>query len=115
MKVSSGGFEQCYNAQLAVDMDSILIIDTVQAGNYKQQFEPVLKRLAALPKAPGKLFNLMADTGYCSDANVYACVEKNVTPLIAVSREEQYPDPLARVAPRSETSSRASSVQLTQA
>ena len=33
MKVSGGGFEQCYNAQIAVDMDSLLIVgtNTVQA------------------------------------------------------------------------------------
>ena len=32
MKVADGGFEQCYNSQLAVDMDSLLIVttDTVQ-------------------------------------------------------------------------------------
>jgi transposase len=98
MKVSGGGFEQCYNAQLAVDMDSMLIVntDTVQACNDKQQIEPALERLAALPEALGELVNLVADTGYCSEANVKACVEKNVTPLIAVSREEHHPDPLAR-------------------
>lgn len=98
MKVSGGGFEQCYNAQLAVDMDSMLIVntDTVQACNDKQQILPALERLAALPKALGKLDNLVADTGYCSEANVKACVEKNVTPLIAVSREEHHLDPLAR-------------------
>jgi transposase len=78
MKVSGGGFEQCYNAQLAVDMDSMLIVntDTVQACNDKQQILPALERLAALPKALGKLDNLVADTGYCSEANVKACVEK---------------------------------------
>jgi hypothetical protein len=98
MKVSGGGFEQCYNAQLAVDMDSMLIVntDTVQACNDKQQILPALERLAALPKALGKLDNLVADTGYCSEANVKACVEKNVTLLIAVSREEHHLDPLAR-------------------
>ena len=38
----------------------------------------------------------MADTGYCSEANVKACVEQKVTPLIAVSREHHHPDPLDR-------------------
>jgi transposase len=98
MKVSGGGFDQCYNAQLAVDMDSMLIVntDTVQACNDKQQIQPALERLATLPEALGKLVNLVADTGYCSENNVKACVEQNVTPLIAVSREEHHPDPLAR-------------------
>lgn len=98
MKVSGGGFEQCYNAQLAVDMDSMLIVntDTVQACNDKQQIQPALGRLKNLPEALGKLLNLVADTGYCSEANVKACDEQNVTPLIALKREEHHPDPLAR-------------------
>jgi len=98
MKVSGGGFEQCYNGQLAVDMDSMLIVntDTVQAGNDKQQIQPALERLAELPDALGKLEHLVADTGYCSDANVKACVEQKVIPLIAVSREHHHPDPMAR-------------------
>jgi len=98
MKVSGGGFEQCYNGQLAVDMDSMLIVntDTVQACNDKQQIQPALERLGALPDALGKLEHLVADTGYCSEANVKACVEQKVTPLIAVSREHHHPDPLDR-------------------
>ena len=98
MKVSGGGFEQCYNGQLAVDMDSLLIVntDTVQACNDKQQIQPALERLAELPDALGKLEHLVADTGYCSDVNVNACVEQKVIPLIAVSRESHHPDPLER-------------------
>ena len=98
MKVSGGGFEQCYNGQLAVDMDSMLIVntDTVQACNDKQQIQAALERLAKMPEALGKLEHLVADTGYCSDANVKACVEQKVIPLIAVSREHHHPDPLDR-------------------
>ena len=98
MKVSGGGFEQCYNAQVAVDMDSLLIVgsDTVQAGNDKQQIEPMLKKLLALPDALGHRTPLVADTGFYSEANVNACAENGITPLIAVSREEHPPDPLDR-------------------
>ena len=98
MKVSGGGFEQCYNGQLAVDMGSMLIVntDTVQACNDKQQIQPALERLAELPDALGKLEYLVADTGYCSDTNVKACVEQKVIPLIAVGREHHHPDPMAR-------------------
>ncbi len=47
MKVSGGGYEQCYNGQVAVDMDSLLIVttDTVQACNDKQQVAPILTQL----------------------------------------------------------------------
>lgn len=98
MKVSGGGFEQCYNAQIAVDMDSLLIVktNTVQACNDKQQIEPMLKKLSALPDQLGSLTTLVADTGYYSEANINACAADDIIPLIAVSREAHHPDPLAR-------------------
>ncbi len=98
MKTSGGGFEQCYNAQLAVDMESYLITNThvVQAANDKQQVETMLKRLTTLPLPLGKVDTLVADTGYFSEANVNACGKHEITPLIAVSRESHYPDPLER-------------------
>ncbi len=98
MKVSGGGFEQCYNGQIAVDMDSLLIVTagTVQACNDKQQLVPALKQLKALPVELGQPLNLVADTGYFSEANVKACGEHSMTPLIAVSREAHHPGPLER-------------------
>jgi len=98
MKVSGGGFEQCYNGQVAVDIDSMLVVttDTVQACNDKQQVEPMLKQLDTLPEELGTLVNLVADTGYFSEANVTACSEQKITPLIAMKREGHHLDPLAR-------------------
>jgi len=98
MKTSGGGFEQCYNAQLAVDMESYLITNTnvVHAANDKQQVETILTELTALPKRLGKVDTLVADTGYFSEANVKACLDHEITPLIAVGRESHHPDPLER-------------------
>jgi len=98
MKVSGGGFEQCYNAQVAVDMDSLLIVktNTVQAGNDKQQIEPMLKQLKALPEALGEVNALVADTGFYSETNVNACAANEIIPLIAAGREAHHPDPLER-------------------
>ncbi len=98
MKVAGGGFDQCYNGQIAVDMDSMLIVvtNTVQACNDKQQVEPILEQLKALPAELGKPDNLVADTGYFSEANVNACGEQQITPLIAVGREAHHPEPMAR-------------------
>lgn len=72
MKVSGGGFEQCYNTQIAVEMDSLLIVktNTVQACNDKQQIEPMLKKLDTLPDELGNISTLVADTGFYSEANV---------------------------------------------
>ena len=98
MKVAGGGFDQCYNGQIAVDMDSLLIVatDSVQACNDKQQVVPALKQLKALPVELGQPLKLVADTGYFSEANVLACGEYSMTPLIAVSREGHHPGPLER-------------------
>lgn len=100
MNVAGGGFEPCDNGQLAVDMDRMLIVttDTVQACNDKQQVAPLLKQLKALPVELGQPVNLVADTGYFSEANVKACGEQAMTPLIAMRREAHHPDPLARCA-----------------
>jgi transposase len=49
MKVASGGFDQCYNGQVAVDTDSMLIVAAfvTQAGNDSRQIAPMLAVLAA--------------------------------------------------------------------
>jgi transposase len=106
MKTSGGGFEQCYNGQLAVDMESMLIVatNTVQAANDKQQVEPMLNALEPIAKVLGVCdemktatpITLVADTGLFSEANVSLCVARGVSPLIAVKREEHHPDPIAR-------------------
>lgn len=94
MKVSGGGFEQCYNAQAAVATGSMLVVATglTQAGNDKQQLEPMLETLCALPPSVGQVEQLLADTGYCSQANLAACEAAGVEPFIAVAREAHHLD-----------------------
>ena len=93
MPVSGGGFDQCYNAQAVVAADSLLVVatDVVQAANDKQQLEPMLNKVVALPEALGKAETLLADNGYFSAANVTACAEAGVVPLIAMGREAHHP------------------------
>jgi transposase len=105
MPVAGGGFEQCYNAQAVVTADSMLVIaaDVVQAPNDKQQIEPMLNQIGALPDSLGKVERLLADTGYFSAANVAACEAAGIAPLIAMGRQPHHPpvgeffcdDPLA--------------------
>jgi len=75
MPVPGGGFEQCYNAQAVVTADSLLVVapDVVQAANDKQQLEPMLGKLAALPADLGAPQTVLGDNGYFSAANVAAC------------------------------------------
>ena len=96
MPVAGGGFEQCYNAQAVVAAGSLLVLanDVTQAANDKQQIEPMLGKLGALPDAMGKPENLLADAGYFSAANVEACERAGIAPLIAMGRQPHHP-PLA--------------------
>ena len=93
MPVAGGGFEQCYNAQAVVAAGSLLVIaaDVVQAPNDKQQIEPMLEKLIALPEQLGQTDTLLADNGYFSEANVVACVAANIEPLIATGRQPHHP------------------------
>jgi len=92
MRVPGGGFEQCYNAQAVVAEGSLLVvaIEVAQAANDKQQLQPMLNKVAALPDALGKADTLLADNGYFSAANVAACAEAEVAPVIAMGRQPHY-------------------------
>ncbi len=93
MKVAGGGFEQCYNAQVAVVGESMLVVATgvTQAGNVKQQVKPMLEEIARLPAALGKIDSLLVDAGYCSESNIAACEAAHIEPFMAVAREDHHP------------------------
>ena len=96
--LTSGGFEQCYNAQAGVDTATKLIVSAhvTQEPNDKQQLKPTLENLAALPKELGTVTVLIADSGYFSETNVKACEKQEITPYIAVGREHHNQGPWAR-------------------
>src|SRR5262244_2314544 len=93
MPVAGGGFEQCYNAQAVVATESLLVVaaDLVQAANDKQQVEPMLGRLAALPADLGRPQTMLGDNGYFSAANVAACAAAGIEPLLALGRTPHQP------------------------
>lgn len=93
MKVSGGGFDQCYNAQAVVDAESMLILapHVTQACNDKEQVEPMLKKVLANPEGLNRPEIWLADTGYYSEKNVTRCVAADIEPLIAVKRDEHHP------------------------
>jgi len=78
MSAPGGGFEQSYNAQAAVDTDTMLVVASglSQAANDKQQLVPMLEALEELPGDIGVVTQLLADTGYFSEANVNACIDR---------------------------------------
>ena len=90
MPISGGGFEQTYNAQAGVDMDSMFIVENhvTQQPNDKQEIKPALANLAALPDTLGKVDALAADTGYFSENNVKHCEQEHIKPYIATERNK---------------------------
>jgi transposase len=92
MLTPGGGFEQAYNAQAAVDTESLLIVGSrlSQAPIDQQQLQPMLGALQVLPAALGKADCLLADAGYFSTANVEACEQAHIEPLLAFGRERHH-------------------------
>ena len=87
---SAEGFKQAYNAQAAVDLDTMCVISThvTQSPNDKQEVYPTLKNLDELPEQLGKVDTMLADTGYFSEANVNQCIQAEVTPLFSTGRQK---------------------------
>lgn len=100
MPVSGGGFEQSYNAQAGVDIETMLVITqhVTQACNDKREVVPTLQCIANLPAELGEVKNLIADNGFFSQANVSACHEAKVEPLLALKRESHHTPVLERFA-----------------
>ena len=89
MPVSGGGFEQAYNAQAAVDIETQLVVGqfVTQAPGDKEQLEPTLERLGTLPEELGQVKGMLADNGFFSKSNVEAAEAAGIEPLIALGRE----------------------------
>lgn len=82
---TSKGFDQCYNAQIAVNDDMVIVGNYANAHhNDKQEF------LSAIESVPDELnlqiTSAVADAGYYSEGNIKKCPE-NITPIIAKSKE----------------------------
>jgi transposase len=89
---TASGFEQAYNAQAAVDTETMLVIaaTVTQEPNDKRQVEPMLDSLQALPETLGTVGTLLADNGFFSVANVKACAKRQIEPLIALGPEAHH-------------------------
>jgi len=75
MPSSGKGFEQAYNAQAAVDVETMLIVHNhvTQNTNDKQEIDPTLQSLNDLPQELGEIDGLLSDAGYFSEQNVINC------------------------------------------
>ena len=101
MPTSGGGFEQSYNAQAGVDTETMMVITrhVSQACNDKREVVPTLEQIQALPPVLGEVHSLITDNGFFSEANVIACNNADVEPLLALKRESHHSPVFERFAP----------------
>jgi transposase len=81
------GFEQAYNAQVAVEPDFQLIVGQLvtQDANDKQQLKPVVE--AMREQSGQKPAEVVSDSGYCSEANLQYLEQKKIEGFVATDRE----------------------------
>jgi transposase len=85
---NKGSFVQGYNAQIAVDAASQVIVaaEVTQEANDKQQLLPMIAQIAKnLDRKPEKV---SADTGYFSETNVTGEQAKDVDLYVATGRQK---------------------------
>jgi len=83
------GFDQHYNAQVAVDQDSFLIVANTLSNrpNDYAEMEPTLE---AIPVELGTPDAAAMDNGYFSAHNITACEARGIDPYIATGREPHH-------------------------
>jgi len=100
MKANNKGWDQCGNAQAAVDSKKQIIIacDVTNESNDKQQFEPMLEQTQENVGEDKKIKVASADSGYYSESNVKFAEDKRIDTYIATKRTK-HSDPVSK-APR---------------
>ena len=85
---TSGGFDQCYNAQAAVDAESQVIVacGLTQAANDMHQLVPMVAEIKQNTRRQAK--ELSADSGYCSEDNLKALNRRRLRGYIATGRQK---------------------------
>ncbi|MBE7527118.1 MAG: hypothetical protein HS120_05950 [Burkholderiales bacterium] len=106
MPVSGGRFEQAYNAQAAVDTNSMPVIApaVTPACNDRERVKPMLDQLTQLPAALGKIEYLLTDNDFYPEN-----LEKYATSIIgwkadsvidALERKCQFQNPDGTPSPK---------------
>jgi transposase len=86
---TNDGFDQHYNAQVAVDQASLLIVATSLSNhpNDQQEAEPTVD---AISPQVGKPKAAALDNGYFSESNIAALETRGIDPYIATGREAHH-------------------------
>ena len=89
MKTSNDGFQQCYNAQLAVEGENQIIVatqvtaDATDQGRLMPVVEEVKANCGALPQT------LLTDAGYANEKDLERLEDQGIEGYIALGREKR--------------------------
>lgn len=95
MKTSSGGFEQCYNAQVAVDSTAQIVVaaEITQSAVDSKQLIPMVDAVTEIVGAAPKL--VLADAGYRSEDNFQKLEDRKVKGVVSLGREGRADRPVS--------------------
>ena len=77
----------------------VITAHLTQACNDKGEVVPTLEQIRSLPAVLGEVKSLITDNGFFSQANVIACNDAGVEPLLALKRESHHTPLAQRFAP----------------
>lgn len=83
------GIDQHYNAQVAVEQESMLIV-AVNLSNHPNDKKEAIPTLDTISPKIGKPDAAALDNGYFSEANIRACENRQIVPYIATGREPHH-------------------------
>ncbi len=95
---TDAGFDQDYNAQVAVDQGSLLIVGA-SLSNHPNDSHEAEPTLAAIPPEVGTPHAAALDHGYWGSATLKACARRAIEPYIATGREPHHQSWRERFAP----------------
>jgi transposase len=87
---STEGFEQDYNAQIAVEQESLLIVG-ISLSNHPTDQHEAEPTLDSIPPDLGTPEAAALDTGYFSEANIALFERRQIDPYIATGRDGHHP------------------------
>ncbi len=105
------GFDQDYNAQVAVDQQSLLIVGT-SLSNHPNDSHEAAPTLDSIPSAIGTPDAAALDHGYGGPATLEACVGRGIEPYIATGREPHHQSWQERFAPEPDPPPEDASAQI---
>ena len=87
---STEGFEQDYNAQIAVDQESLLIVG-LSLSNHPTDQQEAEPTLASIPPDLGTPDAAALDAGYFSEATIAVFERRAIDPYVATGRDPHHP------------------------